>query len=543
MGRWFSDFFTSNGFEVLVSDIKTSMSNKQISRKADIVIISVPIKKTVEVIDEIGKLIKKDALLCDVASLKLKPVEAMKKVKSGALGMHPLFGPLTPGLKNQNIVFCPVKNNKWVTFLEDLFNSKNANIIKISAEEHDKQIAIIQALPHFLNISLARTIYSEKWELNPAFFTPVFRLQSLILGRILGQKAELLAEIEMENPYFLEILFKFKKELLELAENVENKDFLSFINKFNKTSKHLDNFRKIAETKSSEILQIIESQPLKIKEKRVKINFKSAKVGFLGPRGTFSNEVVNRIFSGQSKFIPLPTIKDVFEKVNKHEVHFGVVPIENSSTGIVSETMYNLINYPLKVNGSFNLHVHQCLLSRHKKKEDIKLVISHEQAFSQCKNWLEKNLPYAKKQSASSTIAPIIEKREENIGFIAPKIASEIYNLNVLNENIEDNKNNFTKFYVISNNTYKQFKKKLNTQKTIMLFTVYDRVGILRDILNVFSENKLNLTSLHSIPSQLGVWDYLFFIELESPYSSIKTKKAIKELERYCALIRIIGVS
>ncbi|MFP4022523.1 MAG: prephenate dehydrogenase/arogenate dehydrogenase family protein [Candidatus Paceibacterota bacterium] len=544
LGRWFNDFFINEGFEVLISDTKTSVSNKHLAERSDIVIVSVPIIKTVEVIKEIKDFVRADALLCDVASLKSKPVEALKKAKCGTLGMHPLFGPLTLSLSGQNIVFCPVVNNKWSEFLETLFKHHGANIIKISPEEHDRQMAMIQALTHFSNISLARTVYSEKWELNSAFFTPVFRLQSLIMGRILDQRAELLAEIEMENPYFPEILSRFEKELSDLNNSVRDKDVRSFVNNFNRTSKHLDNFKKIAETRSAEILRLLETQPLKVKKKKkAEIDLKNIKVGFLGPRGTFSDEAAGKIFSSESEPVPVSTIKDVFEKVNSHEIDLGVVPIENSSTGIVSETIHNLINYPLKVTGSFDLRVHQCLLSRGKSQKEIDVIITHEQALSQCQVWLEKNLPNIKKQGASSTITPIMERGEKKVGFIAPQKASEIYDLNILAENIEDNKDNYTKFYVISNDIHKDLRKKLNAEKTVMLFAVYDRVGILRDILDVFTKNKINLTSLHSIPAQLRVWDYVFFVEVESSYFSPKTKKVIKELEEYCSVIRVIGVS
>ena len=124
MGNWFKNFFEKHGSEVIVSDVDTRISNRELAEKADIVIVSVPVKDTVKVINEIIHHVKKDALLTDLTSIKAEPVKAMEKARSGVLGMHPLFGPLAPNLKNQSIVFCPIKKNKWINFLKNLFKKK-----------------------------------------------------------------------------------------------------------------------------------------------------------------------------------------------------------------------------------------------------------------------------------------------------------------------------------------------------------------------------------------------------------------------------------
>ncbi len=543
MGGWLENFFIKLNLKVLISDFGTPLTNKELTQQSDIVIISVPILKVAKVVKEIKNSLKKDALLCDVTSLKVRPVEEMKRAKVNALGMHPLFGPLTPNLEGQTIVFCHVKDNNWVKFLERIFVSQGAEIVEISPKEHDKQVAIIQALIHFTNISFARTLYAKKWRLNSSFFTPVFRLQTMILGRILGQKPEMLASIQMENPYFPKILTTFKKEVSELADDIKKKSLFTFDKKFKETSENLDNFRKIAETKSAEVLRIIDYQPIKTKKKRRLIDLKKTKVGFLGPVGTFSHQAAREVFSKKTNFVAFNTTKDIFESINNHKIDFGVVPIENSTTGIVFQTMNDLIKYPVKVTGSFDLAIHQSLLSRNRKKEEIERVVSHEQALSQCKNWLSKNMPSAKRQSALSTVYPIMKEKGKRVGFIASIDAAEIYRLNVLAKNIEDNKNNFTKFYIISNDIHKKVQKKLNIKKTLLLFAVYDRVGVLRDILDIFTKNNLNLSSLHSIPSHLKTWDYLFFVEIEHPYPSSRVKGVIKALEKHCPIIRVIGVS
>ncbi len=274
---------------------------------------------------------------------------------------------------------------------------------------------------------------------------------------------------------------------------------------------------------------------------------KKLKIGFLGPKGTFSYQAAKTLFSN-SKLLSLNGIKEIFENVYQKKIDFGIVPVENTTAGIVSETINCLIEYPLKVNGSFNLPIRQCLLSWSKSKNDLKIIKTHNQAFSQCKKWLEKNLPKISFQESFSTTSSILETlktKNKDIGFIANKTSVKEYGLNILAENIEDLKDNFTKFYIISKNIQKKInvKAKLKSKNTLILFAVHDKIGVLRDILNVFVENNINLSSLHSIPSKLKPWDYFFFIEIDILLTSSLVKKILQKIKKFCSMIRIIGMS
>jgi len=250
------------------------------------------------------------------------------------------------------------------------------------------------------------------------------------------------------------------------------------------------------------------------------------KVGYLGPKGTFSHQAALKI---SKNFVAFESIRDIFEAVQNKKINFGLVPAENSLGGIVSETINNLINYNLKVSGSLNLKIHHCFLS---KSKNIKTIKSHVQAFSQCRNWLNKNYPKAKLESAPSTTACLINP-EPSTGYIASEIASKIYNLKILYKNIEDSKNNITKFYLIS----KKLRKTEKAKRTLLLLAVKDRVGVLRDILDIFVKQNLNLSSLHSIPSRKKPWDYFFFVQVDS----LEINKAAKQLNGLCQKIRILG--
>lgn len=273
----------------------------------------------------------------------------------------------------------------------------------------------------------------------------------------------------------------------------------------------------------------------------MKIEF--AKVGFLGPNGTFSHQAALKIKAKQ--YFSFSTINEVFEKVKNKDIDFGVVPAENSIGGRVTETLDCLINYPIKVNTSFDVAIHHCLLAKTSNIKDIKTIESHPQALYQCNDWIKKNLPKVKIISASSTIIPIIKtaNQDKGIGFIGSKTASQIYNLHILAKNIEKNYNNLTRFYLIStkinNNIYNIFKP----QKTLIFLEVYDGIGVLRDILNIFVENKLNLTSLHSIPNYKQPWKYFFLIEVDAPLLAEKIKYVLSEVDKFCSAIKILGAT
>lgn len=550
MGNWFKIFFEKQGFKVIISDKKTRLSNIDLARMADIVIVSVPINISVKVIEEIRDYIKEDSLLSDITSLKKETMEAMKRAKCDILGMHPLFGPLADSLANQNIVFCKAKKQKtknqgYISFLRDLFVKNGAKIIEVSPREHDLQMAFLQSLTHFSNIAFSYFLYRKRFQPLQSFLTPVFKLQSLVFGRILAQEPELYASIEMENPYFNEILADYLKEIISLQKNLREKNYKEFQKKFRQASSYLSNFVEIAEEKTTGILKTIERQPVKIGKPK-KINIKKAKIGFLGPKGTFSWAAVKKIAPAGSLLKPFSTIKYIFEGVNNFEADFGVVPIQNAIAGIVSETMYYFIDYPLYALGSFKIPVHHCLLSKEKDIKNIKVVKSHPQALSQCYIWLAKNLPNVVKMPSSSTVSPILESRGlKGIGFIAPIESAEIFGLNVLAKNIEDTKENFTRFFFISRDLDRNILKKVDMEAkdTLLLLSVYDRPGVLRDILNVFASRGINLSSLHSIPSHFHPWDYLFFLEVEKSCFSSDIKDILKDLRAYCPFFRIIGVA
>ncbi len=532
LGNWFKGFFENQGFKVLVSD--KNSSNKALASKADIIIVSVPIDITVKVIEEVKNYIEKDALLTDFTSLKTESCKAMLKARSGALGMHPLFGPLAADLENQTIVFCPLKKNKWVGFLEILFKENGAKIVKISPSQHDKQMAFIQSLTHFSNIASAHFFSSQDFCPKDSFLTPVFKLQSLVWGRVLSQDAKLYADIEIKNPYFKKVLKEYIQEITSFSKEVSSGDYQAFQKRFKQAESYLSDSIKIAEEKTTKILKMVDKQPIRIGQIK-EIDLYRGKLGFLGPKGTFSWVAAQQKFKGSALF-PFLTIKDIFAAVNNGEINFGLVPIQNTIAGLVSETMHCFIDFPVFTLGSFTIPVHHCLLSKEKCIKAVKIVSSHPQALSQCRVWLEKNLSEAIREPCSSTVAPI-SAGKKGAAFIASLETAKLFKLNILAENIEDMEDNSTRFLLVSQEAKKAMKG-LKADNTLLLLSAYNRPGVLRDILNVFAAEKMNLAALHSIPSPTHSWDHFFFLEIESK----NITESLVRLKKYCPFIKLIGL-
>lgn len=547
-GGWFRNFFEGQGLTVLVAGRTTALTPLSLTRQCDIVIISVPISATAATIKQIRDYVNNDALLCDLASVKTMPLKEMLKTKSrcGVSGIHPLFGPLAPNLNNQTIVFCPGRDNRWTEFLKKLFTENGAKIVQTDAKNHDYQMAAVQALTHFVNITFARALQKQKMKIGDVFTTPVFRLQNILTGRVLGGSGDLYADIEMENLQFGKLAASYAREVDKFTNYILTKNKQSFVRGFNHASSFMRDFIPIAQAKSVEILSLMDRQPIVIKQKIKNIDFGQTsghQTSYLGPEGTFSHEAAKNIFPKNFSLFPSPTISQIFRDVAEEKASFGVVPIENSSEGVIQETMDNLIRFPLKIVGSRTIPIHLCLLARTNNARNIKIIKSHAQPIAQSRNWLNQNFPQAKIEAESSSVKAILDCRDASTAFIASRQAAEQYGLKILAENIEDKKTNSTQFYVIAKNDSPTASQILKVDKTLMILAVYDRPGVLRDILNEFAVRRLNLSKLHSRVSEADGWDYYFFIEVAGLPADKKMAEAIAAIKKFCSIARILGVS
>ncbi len=263
---------------------------------------------------------------------------------------------------------------------------------------------------------------------------------------------------------------------------------------------------------------------------------KTLTVAYLGPKGTFTHLASIKKFGRKSDYIPADSISNVFEKVEKGEVDFGVVPVENSIEGVVNYTLDMFFSSPLKICSEIVLNISHSLMGRSSK--NIKKVYSNPQVFAQCRRWIMKNLPNAELIPTSSTAkAAQLAKKNPNSACMGSSMLAEIYGLKRIARSIEDASSNVTRFLVIA----KEDSQPSDDDKTSLLFSIKDRVGALYDVLYSFKQHKINLTKIESRPSKKKVWDYYFFVDFVGHRDSPKFKKALKELKKNCLFVKVLG--
>ena len=262
------------------------------------------------------------------------------------------------------------------------------------------------------------------------------------------------------------------------------------------------------------------------------------KVSYLGPRATFTHLACIRKFGSSAQYLPATSITDVFNEVERGRADFGVVPIENSTEGVVNHTLDMFIDSNLQIYGEALLEVSHNLLSKCDSLAAVKKIYSHPQAIAQCRQWLETNLPNVPYSEVHSTArAAEICTEEPSAAAIASELAGQIYGLKVLKSRIEDNINNYTRFLVLS----LKAPERTGKDKTSVMLSVKDKVGALYDLLRPFASHGTNLTKIESRPSRRKAWEYIFFIDLEGHVDEDRVKRALDDIKPRCLFLKILG--
>lgn len=237
MGQLFKKFFEKYGLQVLISSDNTPLKPKLLVKQSDVVIFSVPMNKTVQVIRENASFAKHGSVLADFTSIKRDAVKTMlKNAPEGVevVGMHPLFGPGIPFFEGQTMVLCPAKGYHWLKWFKKIFRHSKLKIRITSSEEHDELMSIIQALRHFNIISYAKTLKDSSIPLKEliSYSTPQNYLQMMGISHLLNQRPELYAEIQLSNPHTKKILHKYFASVQKLKKIVDKNDKKGFIKFF-----------------------------------------------------------------------------------------------------------------------------------------------------------------------------------------------------------------------------------------------------------------------------------------------------------------------
>ena len=261
-------------------------------------------------------------------------------------------------------------------------------------------------------------------------------------------------------------------------------------------------------------------------------------VAFLGPAGTFSQEAARKHFGSATGLTACGTIDEVFRRVEKGEAGFGVVPVENSTEGAVGRTLDLLMATPARICGEVMLPVRQCLMSREKNRSAIRTVYSHTQSLAQCQRWLARNLPHAETVAVvSNAEAARRAAGEKGVAAIAGRLAAELYEVPLIARNIEDEARNTTRFLVLSASDSPPSGK----DKTSLIMSTRNAPGAIHDLLTPLAKNGVSMTRLESRPAKTGLWEYVFYVDIEGHAGEAKVKAALTAIERKASFLKNLG--
>jgi chorismate mutase/prephenate dehydratase len=262
------------------------------------------------------------------------------------------------------------------------------------------------------------------------------------------------------------------------------------------------------------------------------------KIAYFGQQGSNTHIAALQKFGSSSRYVPGSTLKDVFLEVERGRAHYGVVPIENSTEGVVFHTLDLFVESDLRICSEILMPISHTLMSKVGDLKRVKKVYSHPQALGQCRVWLEANLPGVKIiESASTSKAAQLASKDASAAAIASDLAAKLYKLKPIARRIEDLQDNYTRFLVIG----KTNAERTGKDKTSIMVSIKDKVGALFTLLLPFEKQGLNLTSIESRPSRKKAWDYYFFIDFLGHIDDPKTRHAIQEIEKASLTVKVLG--
>ncbi len=265
---------------------------------------------------------------------------------------------------------------------------------------------------------------------------------------------------------------------------------------------------------------------------------KPLNVAFLGPAGTFSQAAAIKHFGHAVQAKPMASLADVFRDVESGACQYGVVPVENSTEGVVNHTLDLFQKSELHICGEVMLRIHHHLMGLTEDRSQIQVIYSHQQSLAQCRGWLDTHLPSAERVSVPSNAeAARLAAEDPAAAALAGESAGEIYGLQILASNVEDEPQNTTRFLVVG----PQMSPSSGKDKTSLLLSCHNRSGALHSLLTPLAEHEISMTRIESRPSRNGLWDYVFFIDVEGHADDEKLSNAFVKLKKNAKLFKLLG--
>jgi chorismate mutase/prephenate dehydratase len=265
---------------------------------------------------------------------------------------------------------------------------------------------------------------------------------------------------------------------------------------------------------------------------------KTMSIAYLGPEATFTHQAAIRRFGSSLKYVAQKTIADIFTEVSKGRADYGVVPVENSTEGVVTHTLDMFVDSDLKIVSQIVLPIQYCLASNGGSMKAIKKLHVHPQALGQCRRWVQQNLPHVEILEASSNARSAeLASKDKTAAAVTGILAAEKYGLQILEHDIQDNVANATRFLVLG----RQCSPPTGHDRTSLMVSVSDKVGALHEAIAAFRSYKINMTKIESRPSKRKAWEYFFFIDCDGHAQDKKVTRAIEHLGKHCNFVKILG--
>jgi chorismate mutase/prephenate dehydratase len=262
------------------------------------------------------------------------------------------------------------------------------------------------------------------------------------------------------------------------------------------------------------------------------------RIAFLGPKATYGHQAALQRFGAAAHYVPAATNPLIVDEVERGAADFGVIPIENSTAGPVGESQDRLVETELQVCDEVTILVAHCLHARGPLAE-ITTVYAHPQAADQCSRWVAQNLPGRQVvHVASNGLAAERASQERGTAAIAPRVASQVFGLDILAADIQDVARNYTRFWVIGR---RMSERPSGRDKTAVVFSIRDRVGALREVIDIFADARISLSAIQSRPSRRKAWDYVFFIELRGHAVEPHVQAALRAAEQHTVFLKVLG--
>ena len=508
--------------------VSCTADNEAAIRAAEAVVVSATLESTAALIDLAARVASPGTLVTDLASVKGPVAEAYRSVSRSDLelvSLHPLHGPRVPSLWGVTVLAVPFRTGPRYDELLRFFISGGAQVVTTDAGEHDRQMALLQGLTHFVAIAAGRTLADQA---RPGFETPAHALLRTAVARVVLQDPALYAAIQLENPHNGAARRAFLETSRHLAEIAERRDAGALEAEIALCARALgDRGQELADTDAC-VLTLSGRRPAAA----------ATKVAVLGPPGTFSDVALQTYGRMRcERFSPLyeRTIPAVFDAVRGGEAAMGIVPAENMIDGTIAVTQDQLFDTGLRIAAELLVPIHQSISALPGTDlAAIQRVLSIPPALAQVQGWLRANVPRAKLVETSSTaeaIDRVARLRYEGDAAIGLAATAEAAGLEVLARDVEDEKENVTRFVVIR---AEDSARTGSDRTSLCVHEVPNKPGVLDHVLHLLARRGLNLSRIESRPTRKRLGTYQFFIDVEGHRDDAALREAIDELSKEC---------